>query len=305
MTEDNKHSFAAKARRSAAQVGTAAILGMNAGCQTDEAPLPPFTPIETANPHFTSTSPSPEVTTGLRELARQVAEGKKFNTLIAKKTLQKALQDYACAHAQVQQEMRNGGFLHIHEVAAGQDKTAAVFINFAEKALVAAKNIGVPKDKDFPIYDLSAATRAGAVVEKDKAITIPEESGYLQMAYRFRDKNVNLVTSGIQKTIQQTGDIRKLSVAQFGVLNDDKDVMARFHVSDKLFPVVAIGRDVALKRFQGGDTRLGINIRWHDDERVYEAKRFNPDKEVWEPAGKANPFAAALASKGTAQNQER
>lgn len=305
MAEDNKHSFAAKARRGAAQVGAAAILGMNAGCQMDERPLPPFTPVETSNPHFAATSLSPEVTTGLQELARLVAEGKKFNTLIARKSLQKALQDHDCAHANVQQEMRNNGFLYIHKASDGQGKTAAVFINFAEKALVAAKDIGTPKDKDFPIYDLSAATRAGAVAEKDKAITIPEESGYLQMAYRFRDKNVNLVTTSIQKVIQQTGDIRKLSAAQFGVLNDDKDVMARFHVSEKLFPVVAIGRDAALKRFHGGDTRLGINIRWDEDARVYEAKRFNPDKEVWEPAGKANPFAAALASKGTAQNQER
>lgn len=281
------------------QTGAAIAIGMNAGCQLDEQPAPPQQ--AKAFPAFSVNTLNPEVVTGLMELARQVAEGKKFNTLIAQKTLQAALQDYECAHSAVQDQMKASRFLQIHEAANGQEKTAAVFIDFSSKALVAAKGIAMPTDKDLPIYDLRKAERAGAVIEKDEAQKPQAEVAYMHMAYRFRDRNMNIATSAIQKTIRETGDIRKLSGTQFALLNDDEVIRARFGASEKLFPLVAMGRDVALKRFNTADRRVGVNISWREDERVYEAKRYNPSTNYWEQAGKANPFAATVANKSAGQ----
>lgn len=303
MTEENKEGFAAKARRRAVQAGAAVAIGLNAGCQFDE-PRPALL-AQQANefPAFSVDTLTPEVLTGLQDLARQVADGKKLNKLIAERTLQLALQDYENAHPGVRDQMKGNGFLHIHEADSGKAETAAVFIDFSSKALVAAKGIKMPMDKDLPIYDLTHASRAGAVIEKDKALKPQEEAGYMQMAYRFRDKNMNIATTTIQRTILQTGDIRKLSKTQFALLDDDDAVRARFNASEKLFPLVAMGRDVVLKRFDTANHRMGVNIRWKEDERVYEAKRFNPSTEYWEAAGKANPYAASVANKDTGQQQ--
>lgn len=301
MSEGDKIGFAAKARRRVIQAGAAAAIGMNTGCPLDDRLMQPPAPQITAQPVFSSDMLSREVIDGLREIAKGVAEGKKFDKLVSQRTLQFALKAYQEAAPLVKEQMLANGFLHIHDAAKGQVETAAVFIDFSNKALVAAKGIKTPSDKDLPIYDMTKVSRAGVVVEKDKIHKAQEESSYMQIAYRLRDKNMNIAMTTIQKTIIQTGDIRKLNNIQLALLNDDDAARVRFNVSDKLFPLVALGRDVVLKRFDTADQRLGVNIRWKQDERVYEAKRFNANTEYWEAAGVVNPFAAALANKVTTQ----